>query len=683
MDTGNGKSLVDGVQQLEGYRVRRRHNTRHRSPPLRATTVSPGNGARKDPTEDIFKKIDAHSKTHHVSAWEGTFRDYLPLVIQNPKLAQLAHARLYDMVRSYGVELDEHGNERYPFFARELFGIDEALAKVVEYLKAAAMGSDVGKRILLLYGPPSTGKSQLVILLKRGLEEYTLTDEGAVYAIADCPQHENPLHLIPHALRKAFLDEYGISIEGELCPICSLNLREKYARDIYDVPVKRIVLSEKERIGIGTFVPSDPKSQDISELVGSIDLATVGEYGSESDPRAYRFDGELNIANRGMIEFIEMLKADERFLYILLTLTQEKNIKTGRFSLIYADEFVIAHTNEAEFKEFLADKKSEALQDRMIMVRMPYNLKVSAEIKIYEKLLRQASLDTIHIAPHTLEVAALLAVLSRLEEPKMAGLTLVKKMRLYDGQEVEGFRQKDVKLIKASTEREGMDGISPRFVINRISSSLIRPNTRCINPIDVLRAIKDGFDTHGSFKREDREKFDNLIADVRREYDEIAKNDVQKAFFVSFEQEALTLLDNYLDNVEAYLDEKKLIDPITEEERAPDEKLMRSIEEKVKVPESGKDAFRNEIFRKVAMAQRRGERFDYTTHEKLKQAIEKQLFEERRNTIKLTVSTRNPDPEQLRKLNKVIDTLVRKEGYCAECANELLKYVSSLLAREK
>ena len=216
-------------------------------------------------------------------------------------------------------------------------------------------------------------------------------------------------------------------------------------------------------------------------------------------------------------------------------MTQEKNIKTGRFSLIYADEFVIAHTNEAEFKEFLADKKSEALQDRMIMVQMPYNLKASAEVRIYEKLLKRVSIDPIHIAPHALEAAAMFAVPSRLEEPKMAGLTLIKKMRLYDGQEVEGFRQKDVKLVKSQTEREGMDGISPRFVINRISSSLIRPNTRCINPIDVLRAIKDRFDTHGSFKREDRERFDNLIADVRREYDEVAKNDVQKAFFISFE----------------------------------------------------------------------------------------------------------------------------------------------------
>jgi serine protein kinase len=289
----------------------------------------------------------------------------------------------------------------------------------------------------------------------------------------------------------------------------------------------------------------------------------------------------------------------------------------------------------------------------------------------------------IHTAPHTLRAAAIFAVLSRLEEPKMSGLTLVKKLKLYDGEDVEGFRQKDVKLIKEQTEREGMDGISPRFIINRVSTSLIRPDTRCINPIDVLRAIKDGVELRSQLKKADKERYINLIADARKEYDEIARTDVQKAFFVSFETEALTLLDNYLDNVEAYLDQTKLTDPITGEEVPPNEKLMRSIEEKVQVPENGKDSFRNEIFRKVAMAQRRGEKFDYTTHEKMRAAIEKQLFEERRDTIKLTIASRSPDTEALQKLNEVVGTLVSREGYCTECANELLKYVSSLLAREK
>jgi serine protein kinase len=631
----------------------------------------------------IFKKIDEHREKLSNTHWEGTFKEYLSMVIEEPSLSWLAHQRLYNMVRAFGVETDEDGREHFKFFEKELYGVEDALANVMDYLKGASLGSDVGKRILMLYGPPSSGKSQLVILLKRGLEEFTRTKEGAVYAIADCPQHENPLHLVPFSLRKDFLEEYGIHIEGELCPICTLNLDEKYENDIYRVPVKRVFFSEKERMGIGTFVPSDPKSQDISELVGSIDLSTIGEYGSESDPRAYRFDGELNVANRGMIEFIEMLKADERFLYILLTLCQEKNIKTGRFPLIYADEMVIAHTNESEFNEFLADKKSEALRDRMIIVRMPYNLRVSDEVRIYQKLLKQAQIEGVHIAPHTLELASMFAVMSRLEEPKTAGLTLVKKMYLYDGEEVEGFRQKDIKQIKEQTEREGMDGVSPRFIINRITSALTRPDVCCVTPIDALRAIRDGFESHAQFKKENRERFNNLIAEVRKEYDEIAKTDVQKAFFVSFENEATTLLNNYLDNVEAYLDDRKLTDPIIGEEMEPDERLMRSMEEKVKVPESGKDAFRNEILRKVAMAQRKGESFDYATHEKLKEAIEKQLFDERRDTIKLTVSTRSPDPEQLRKINEVVDTLVKREGYCTHCANELLKYVSSLMSREK
>lgn len=632
---------------------------------------------------DIFEKLDDHLKRHRIEEWEGTFREYMSLVLSQPTLSRTSHARLYEMIESAGVRVDDEGIEHYAFFERDLFGIDEPIAQIVEYFKAAAMGSDVGRRILLLYGPPSSGKSQIAILLKRGLEAYTHTPEGTVYAISDCPQHEDPLNLIPHALRADFQHETGIVIEGDLCPLCALNLEEKYHGDIHQVRVRRVAFSEKNRIGIGTFVPSDPKSQDVSELVGSIDLSTIGDYGSESDPRAYRFDGELNVANRGLMEFIEMLKADERFLYILLTLSQEKNIKTGRFPLIFADECVISHTNETEFNEFMSNKKSEALHDRMIMVRVPYNLKVSQEERIYTKLLSQTSLNGLHLAPHTLRVAAIFAILSRLEAPVTNGLTLTKKMKLYDGEDVEGFRQKDIKMIREQTEREGMDGISPRFIINRISSSLIKPGAQCVNPIDVLRSIKEGIDSQEHAQKDIRERYHNLIADARREYDEIARTDVQKAFFVSFAEEALTLLDNYLDNVEAYLDQTKLDDPITGEEVAPDEKLMRSIEEKVQVPEHGKDSFRNEIFRKVAMAHRHGQKFDYTSHDKLKEAIEKQLFEERRDTIKLTITSRSPDTEQLRKLNEVIDTLVEREDYCPSCANELLKYVSSLLAREK
>lgn len=632
----------------------------------------------------VYRLIDEHRQRFDLEEWKGSFKEYLALAVENPRVSRLAHERIYDMIKEAGVDVDESGEkERYRFFDEHLFGIEDALAQVMEYFKAAAMGSDVRRRILLLYGPPSSGKSELAILLKRGLEEYSRTKEGALYAIADCPQHEEPLHLVPHSLRPKLKEEHGLSIEGELCPRCALNLNEKYDGDIYRVPVKRIFLSERERCGIGTFVPSDPKSQDIAELVGSIDLAQIGEFGSESDPRAYRFDGELNIANRGLMEFIEMLKADEKFLYVLLTLAQERNIKTSRFPLIYADECILSHTNESEFKEFMADEKSEALRDRMITVRIPYNLKVREEVRIYQKLLKQTHASEIHIAPHTLEIVSMFAVLTRLEDPKEQTLTRVKKMKLYDGQSVEGFTQKDVPKIMGDATREGMDGVSPRFVINRLSSSLIRPGIACINPLDALRALKEGLENHHSLSAKEKEAGIGLIADARKEYDEIARTDVQKAFFISFEDEINNLLSNYLDNIEAYLDDVKVTDPITGEEHPPDERLMRSIEEKVGVSESGKDSFRNEILRRVAIAQRRDEPFDYTSHTKLREAMEKQLFEERRDTIKLTVSARSPDDEQLKRINQVVNTLTEREGYCTECANELLKYVSSLMAREK
>src|SRR5690606_31648615 len=479
-----------------------------------------------------------------------------------------------------------------------------------------------------------------------------------------------------------FRERLGVAIEGELCPRCALNLKERYDNDIYRVPVKRIFISEKDRVGIGTFVPSDPKSQDIAELVGSIDLSKIGEYGAESDPRAYRFDGELNVANRGLMEFIEMLKADEKFLYVLLTLAQERVIKTGRFPLIYADEVVIAHTNQPEFQEFIADRRSEALRDRLIAVRVPYTLQRSQEVRIYEKLLRQAQAQDVHLAPHTLLVTATFAVLTRLEPSTNPALTLQKKVRLYDGQQVEGFTQEDVRRARAETEEEGMSGVSPRFIINRLSAALIKPGVTCFNPIDALRALREGIQQHPAWSPKEKDKYLDLLAEARREYDELARTDVQKAFFISFEREINTLLDNYLDHVEAYLEDRRLVDPVTGEEHPHDERLMRSIEEKIEVSEQGKDTFRNEVLRKVAIAQRRGEPFDYAAHPRLAEALEKQLFEERRDTIKLTVSARNPDEEQLRRLNQVIGTLVEREGYCPACANELLKYVSSLMARE-
>ena len=635
---------------------------------------------------NISERLEDLRREHEALRWEGSFREYFELVAQNPRIAQLSHARINDMVHAGGVERLNEGTQHeilsYRFFASELFGIEEPIARIVEYFKSAAQRLEVRKRILLLMGPVGGGKSTIVNMLKRGLEDWTKTEGGAVYAIKDCPMHEEPLHLIPHQLRGEVEKHYGIYIEGDLCPQCRYALDHTYGGRHEDVKVHRVVFSEKERVGIGTFSPSDPKSQDITELTGSIDLSTIGEVGVESDPRAYRFDGELNIANRGLMEFVEMLKVDEKFLYSLLTLSQEQSIKTGRFAMIYADEVILSHSNENEYIAFAGNRKSEALQDRIILVKVPYNLRVSQEERIYDKLLHQSeALRNVHLAPHTLRVAAMFAVMTRLEEPKRQNVDIVKKMKLYDGEDVEGYKSKDVRELKEETVREGMDGISPRYIINRLSSALVRDGVTCINPIDALRAIKDGFEQHTGISSEQRERYLNHISQARKEYDELAKIEVQRAFVYSFEEMARTMCNNYLDNVEAFCNKERIKDPITEEEMEPDEQLMRSIEEQIGISENAKNTFRQEILIRISSYARKGKPFEYNSHERLKEAIEKKIFADLKDVVKITTSTKTPDPDQLRRINEVVDRLVKEHGYCPVCANELLTYVGTLLSR--
>lgn len=630
---------------------------------------------------DIFERIAAYRAESDSLSWSGTFKDYVELLAKDPSPAMTAHARVYEMIKSYGIE-EVDGRKRYKFFEQEIFGLDRAIEKLVEeYFHSAARRLDVRKRILLLMGPVSGGKSTIVTLLKRGLEKFSRTDKGAVYAIAGCPMHEDPLHLVPHELRPEVEQTLKVRIEGNLCPVCQMRLKTEYGGDIENVRVERVLLSEEERVGIGTFSPSDPKSQDIADLTGSIDFSTITEYGSESDPRAYRFDGELNKANRGLMEFQEMLKCDEKFLWNLLSLTQEGNFKAGRFALISADELIIAHTNEAEYKAFIANKKNEALQSRMIVMPIPYNLKVSQEEKIYAKLIGQSDMNHVHIAPHALRSAAIFSILTRLKETKKQGVDLVKKMRLYDGEEVEGYKDADLKELQNEYLEEGMSGVDPRYVINRISSALIKQDLHCMGALDILRAIKDGLDQHASITKEERERYLNFISIARKEYDEIAKKEVQKAFVYSFEESARTLFENYLDNIEAFCNWTKIRDPLTDEELDPDERLMRSIEEQIGISENAKKAFREEILIRISAYSRKGKKFEYNHHDRLREAIQKKLFADLKDIVKITTSTKTPDENQLKRINEVSKRLIDEHGYCPVCANELLRYVGSLLNR--
>ncbi|MCK4824547.1 protein prkA, partial [bacterium] len=305
------------------------------------------------------------------------------------------------------------------------------------------------------------------------------------------------------------------------------------------------------------------------------------------------------------------------------------------------------------------------------------------EERIYQKLVDEADFGDVHISPLSLQVASMFAVLSRLEPGKDQNLTMLKKMQLYDGQDVEGFTREDIKNIKADTENEGFYGVSPRYILNSLMDPLTSSgNVTCITPIDVLRSIKDNFDSGAKFTKDDIERFDEILTTVVEEYTKLAKNEVQKAFFVNFEDEIENLLENYLENVGAFLENVDVLDSFGDNHK-PNDRLMRAIEEKVRVSEATCDSFRSEIFRKVMKRRASGEKFDYKSHAKLREALEQKLFDDRSDIIRLTISdcSKAKDSDALVKLNSVVDTLVRERNYTPESANALLRFVSSIFAK--
>lgn len=642
---------------------------------------------RRQDHSKYLESLTEFSREHRGRHWDGTFREFLEEVVpQNvTAVTRNSHQYVWDMLRWYREERGA-GDSDSPteLFADELFGVDHALARVADYFKAASAGSEVGRRLLLLLGPPSGGKSTLVILLKRGLEEYSHTDEGAVYAIKGCPVHESPLHLVPHSMRGGFRDEYGVEIEGQLCPYCQARLDGEFDGEFMEFPVERIFLSEASRVGVGTYAPHDPTTADIADLVGSVDLSKVADYGDEGDPRAWSWSGAVYAASRGVLEMIEILKVKREFLYLLLTLTQEKNVKVARFPLIYLDETILAHTNLAEFNKFLQEKENEALLDRMVIIQVPYTLAYHEEARIYGKLISTASaFREVHLDPHALQVAAVFAILTRLQKGEREDLSLSKKARLYAGETVEGISETEHERIHKETPDEGLTGVSPRFVINAISNAITRSEVQSLSSMDVLLALKDAIESDARMEAKHKRQWIDFLVTARKDfYNRWVKEDVHKALFTSFEEEAQELLDKYLDEVEATLDQREVTDPITGESREPDERFLRSVEEKINVSESGKGTFRQEVVRKAMVAYKRGERFTLDSHARLHEAIKQYLFEERRDVLRLVTSAARPDEEAEHKISAVQQRLIDEYGYDEHTAREAMNYVTTLLSQE-
>jgi serine protein kinase len=634
---------------------------------------------------ELLKSLSDFTKEHRAAHWAGTFASFLEGIFPaDPRaMVRSSHQYMWDMMRAEGFD-DAAGRLRCQLFEDELYGIDDTLERVIDYFKAAAAGSEVGRRLLLLLGPPSGGKSSMVILLKRGIEEYSHTEAGALYAIHGCPVHESPLHLIPHTMRARFRQSFGVDIAGELCPHCVSRLAHEHGGDFMQMPVQRIFLSEAGRVGVGTYAPHDPTTADIADLVGSVDLSKVTEYGDEGDPRAWSWSGAVFAASRGMLEMIEILKVKREFLYLLLTLTQEKNVKVSRFPLIHLDETIIAHTNLAEFRKFLQEAENEALLDRMVIIQVPYTLSYKEEARIYRKLTSSTqAFREVHLDPHALHVAAVFASLTRMQEGDDREAENVKKARLYAGEDVEGIAQSDVAKIRARSPEEGLSGVSPRFVVNALSNAIIQSQAKSLTTMDVLIALKDAIESDVRIDGKKKRKWVDFLVTARKDfYNRWVKEDVHKALFVSFEQEAQQLLDKYLDEVEAQLDNRTVKDPITNEERKPDERFLRSVEEKIRISESGKLSFRQEVVRKAMGAFKRGEKFTLGSHAPLHDAVEQYLFEQRRDVLRLVSSTTRPDDETRQKISVVEKRLVDEYGYDAHSAREALNYVTTLLAQE-
>jgi len=672
----------------------------------------------------IESKLDtARFREQH---WEGTFWEYLDIVTENPSVARNAFQRVYDMILTYGHEPYTQFKQeliRYGFFgdpidhgSDAIFGLERPLMQLVDFFKSASQGYGTEKRILLLHGPVGSSKSTMARLLKKGLESYSRADAGKCYTfswkfpkkagaegeeeILPCPMHEEPLLLIPPEARKDVLevineklpDGRKIKLYGEVCPFCRKIMGD--LMDLYDgdwkkvmehVVVKRLILSEKDRRGIGTFQPKDEKNQDSTELTGDINYRKIAEYGSDSDPRAFNFDGELNIANRGIVEFIEVLKLDVAFLYDLLGASQEHLIKPKKFAQTYIDEVILGHTNEPEYKKLQGNEMMEAFRDRTIKIDVPYNIKLEDEIKIYLKDFGPERIKGIHIAPHTIEVAAMWAVLTRLADPKKAGITKLQKLKLYNGKSIPGFTEDSIKELKEEAPREGMQGISPRYIQDKISNALVSHQAvmdKAINPFMVMNELEGGLSHHSLITDEELKKeYKEMLATVREEYEDILKGEVQRA--ISADEDAIKrLAANYIENVRAYTQHERVRNRYTGKDESPDDRLMRSIEEKIDIPESRKDDFRQEIMNYIGALSLDGKKFEYHTNARLLKALELKLFEDQRDTIKLkNLVSSVVDDETQQKIDVVKQRLIKYFGYNDTSATDVLNYVASIFAR--
>jgi len=640
-------------------------------------------------TKRFLQNIIKHQESKKVEKFTGFLEDYLKLIEIDEEIPLLAHKRLYKQIMSRGLTTLDDSNERcnrlfdgepikiYDYFSDHFFGMERSLEKVMRFLHSAAMRGEESRQVLLLLGPVGAGKSALIEHIKIALEECE-----PIYKLEGCPINEEPLHLIPRSLREDFQEMYNISIEGDLCPVCRHRLLSEFEGDYTKFPITQTSFSIRGRTGVGVVPPMDPNTQDTSLLIGSEDISKLDLY-PEDDPRVLSLNGAFNVGNRGIVEFVEVFKNEIEFLHTMITATQEKNVPSpGKQAMIYFDGVIVAHCNEAEWNKFKSEHTNEAILDRIVRVNIPYCLEFEQEVKIYEKLINRSDYDY-HIAPHTLEIAAMFAVLSRLKPSNKADpLT---KMKIYNGEEIVekgSIKKVDIKDLREEVEDEGMTGISTRFIMKSIDAALADSTKNMITPISIrdslIKQVKE------QIVNADNRKYylQFLQKALHEEYLSLLEKEITKAFVTAYEEQAESLFNNYLDHAEAYVNNTKLRDRVTSEDMEPDEKFLQSIEEQIGIKGSAKNNFRADISSYMFSKLRRGEVIDWRSYGPLREAIENKLVTSVRDISRIVTKSKSRDTKQQKKFNAMVQTLIDTYGYNEDSAEEVIKFASNNLWRD-
>jgi serine protein kinase len=640
-------------------------------------------------TNKFLETIKSHQSSKTNDKFEGFLGDYLKILEEEPIVAALAHRRLYNTLIDYGVTRMTDADSRcqnlfnseemktYDYFQSSFFGMEAPLKKIMRFLHSAAMKGEESRQVLLLLGPVGAGKSALVEHIKRALEE-----APPIYHIKGCPIREEPLHLIPRSLRDNFQETYNLTVEGDLCPICRHRLLNEFDGDYTQMPIVTSTFSIRGRRGVGVVPPMDPNTQDTSILIGSEDISKLDLY-PEDDPRVLSLNGAFNVGNRGIVEFVEVFKNEIEFLHTMITATQEKSVPSpGKQAMIYFDGVILSHCNEAEWNKFKSEHTNEAILDRIVRVNVPYCLEYQEEVKIYKKLLEGSDFNS-HIAPHTLEIASMFAVLSRLKPTsKVDSLT---KMKIYNGEEIIEkalIKKVDINDLREEVRDEGMTGISTRFIMKAVDNALADSEKNIITPISMrdalIRQVKEQVTNE-----EDRKRYLLFLQKtLHEEYLKILEKEITKAFVSAYEEQAESLFNNYLDHAEAYVNKTKVKDHITNEEMLPDESFLKSIEEQIGIKGTAKDNFRADITSYMFAKLRRNENIDWRSYGPLKEAIENKLVASVKQISRIVTKSKSRDNKQQRKYGDMVATLVEEYGYNEDSAEEVIKFAANNLWRD-